>query len=160
MFLARTVTSRRPSTLRLKHYEPKASNLMTSCSTKSAGQGDFGRIAMISLFMLKHLPPKSFFVGIEIGPNDEELFAGRDGTLLLPKSEDHLHYVVRTGQVDGVLWGRTHQTHEIEGCYVRRVDAIEAARYFMHDTPSEIGSCNVRESHDTSVEVREFSRQP
>ncbi len=47
---------------------------------------------------------QELLVGIEIGTNNEELSARPDGTLLLPKGEDHLYYLVRTGQEDGIQW--------------------------------------------------------
>ncbi|KAK4222384.1 hypothetical protein QBC38DRAFT_329441, partial [Podospora fimiseda] len=82
---------------------------------------------------------QEFLVGLETKPNHSSLRSGGpDGTPLLPKTGsgcDHLHYVLQTttyyDQATGSLTDPDRdafQTTEIEGCYVPRSEALDAAR--------------------------------
>ncbi|KAK4160255.1 hypothetical protein QBC43DRAFT_220211 [Cladorrhinum sp. PSN259] len=77
---------------------------------------------------------QEFLVGLEEKPNISSLKAGGpDGTPLLPKNSvcDHLHYVLQTTtHYDQAMDTKddAFQNTEIEGCYIPRSEALNAAR--------------------------------
>lgn len=76
---------------------------------------------------------QEFLVGIDTKGNTEKLPEGADGQLELPKGADHLHYVLQTKIDYNQDRSGDYQTSEIEGCYVKRADAYEAARKALVD---------------------------
>jgi hypothetical protein len=68
---------------------------------------------------------EEFRIGIDTKPNNEALSSTPDGTLELPPGVDHLHYVLQT-MTDYKFDGQAIST-EIEGTYVKRIDAFTAA---------------------------------
>ncbi|KAK3348790.1 hypothetical protein B0T25DRAFT_546520 [Lasiosphaeria hispida] len=76
-----------------------------------------------------HAPAgQEFFVSIDTTPNNEELPADANGKLVLPKGFNHLHYVLQTKTDYNQDKSGAYQSAEIEGCFVRRADALAAAR--------------------------------
>lgn len=71
---------------------------------------------------------QEFIVSIDTTPNNENLPEGADHTLKLPQKSEHLHYVLQTKTDYNQDKSGAFQTTEIEGCYVRRVDALSAAK--------------------------------
>lgn len=70
-----------------------------------------------------------FKVGLDTKPNTEKLPADpKTNTLVLPRGHDHLHYVLQTKIDYNQDKSGAYQTSEIEGCYVKRGDAVAAAR--------------------------------
>jgi hypothetical protein len=70
---------------------------------------------------------QEFLVSIDTTPNNENLPAEGD-KLVLPKGFDHLHYVLQTKVDYNQDKSGAYQTTEIEGCYVKRADAVAAAK--------------------------------
>ncbi|KAK3385651.1 hypothetical protein B0H63DRAFT_186168 [Podospora didyma] len=77
---------------------------------------------------------QEFLVGIDTKPNTENLPSNPETSeLALPKGHDHLHYVLQTKTDYNQDKSGAFQTTEIEGCYVRRADAMAAARQVLDD---------------------------
>ncbi|KAK9492618.1 hypothetical protein V1508DRAFT_141717 [Lipomyces doorenjongii] len=69
-----------------------------------------------------------FTIGVYTTPNNESLLANPDGSIVLPKGAELLHYVVQTTiDYNKDRTGCEQQT-EIEGSYVIRADALAAAK--------------------------------
>jgi hypothetical protein len=69
-----------------------------------------------------------FLTSIDTTPNNESLQANEDGTVALPKGAALLHYVVQTTIDYNKDRSGCVQETEIEGSYVKRADALAAAR--------------------------------
>jgi len=88
-------------------------------------------------------------VGLDTKPNDAGLLLNSDdGTIVLPKDVPHLHYVLQTTVNYNQDRSGAAQSSEIEGCYVRRDEAVEAAKkclsgeqdeYSQYDERSNLG---------------------
>ncbi|KAL2260849.1 hypothetical protein VTK26DRAFT_5031 [Humicola hyalothermophila] len=71
---------------------------------------------------------REFLVGIGTAPNTDSLEAGTGDKVLLPEGHDHLHYVMkRMINYSQDRCGAFH-TCEILGCYLKRDDALVAAK--------------------------------
>lgn len=68
---------------------------------------------------------QDFMVGIDTKPNQEGLHALPDGQMILPNGVDHLHYVLQS--TINYNADRAVST-EIQGAYLKRSDAIDAAK--------------------------------
>jgi hypothetical protein len=96
---------------------------------------------------------QEFIVGIDTKPNTGDLKATPDGSLILPHGADHLHYILQT--MVNYNTDRKANT-EIEGAYVRRNDAIEAARMCLLDeeqTEADFEQFDTRESLNLKTEA-------
>lgn len=71
---------------------------------------------------------QEFFVSIDTTLNTENLCALEDGSMILPHGADHLQYILQT-KID-YRADRTVTT-QVQGAYVKRNDAIEAARWCL-----------------------------
>jgi len=74
---------------------------------------------------------QEFLVSLDTKPNTENLpedVASGDHVLKLPQGFGHLHYVLQTKIDYNQDKSGAFQTTEIEGCYMRRADALSAAR--------------------------------
>jgi len=77
-------------------------------------------------------------VSLDTKPNTEQL--AEDATKhvpMLPKGFDHLHYVLQTKVDYNQDKSGAYQTTEIEGCYVKRADALKAAKNALADMDRE-----------------------
>ncbi|KAH7243884.1 hypothetical protein FSOLCH5_013517 [Fusarium solani] len=69
-----------------------------------------------------------FLIGVDTTPNNESLPANPDGSVMLPKGVESLHYVVQTTiDYNKDRTGCVQET-EIEGSYIHRADAFSAAQ--------------------------------
>jgi hypothetical protein len=88
-----------------------------------------------------------FLVGIDTKPNFEMLLAKPDGSLEMPAGQDHFHYVLQTRiDYNKDRTGAAQRT-EIEGSYLKRSDAFEAARKCL--AKEDFAQYEERESTDT-----------
>jgi len=71
---------------------------------------------------------QEFIISLDTTPNPENLPETEEHTLKFPKGFNHLHYVLQTKTDYNQDKSGAYQTTEIEGCYVRRADAMSAAR--------------------------------
>lgn len=69
-----------------------------------------------------------FTVSLDTTPNNENLPEGENHTVKYPEGFNHLHYVLQTKTDYNQDKSGAYQTTEIEGCYVRRADALSAAK--------------------------------
>jgi hypothetical protein len=69
-----------------------------------------------------------FQIGVRTTPNNESLLANPDGTVVLPKGADLLHYVVQTTIDYNKDRTGCAQEVDIQGSYVLRADALAAAK--------------------------------
>ncbi|KAK4096128.1 hypothetical protein N658DRAFT_501947 [Parathielavia hyrcaniae] len=79
---------------------------------------------------------QEFLIGLDTKPNTESLTAtpeDNSALLQLPPGHDHLHYVLQsqTDYNEDSLRSGSLQTTEIQGCYMRRADALAAARAIL-----------------------------
>ncbi len=88
---------------------------------------------------------QEFLVGLDTKPNTESLPVRPDGdTLLLPSPEDYLHYVLQNRTDFNQDRSGAFQTTEIQGCYVRRTDAIAAAKATLEESREEYAQYDER----------------
>ncbi|EPE04618.1 hypothetical protein F503_06167 [Ophiostoma piceae UAMH 11346] len=93
---------------------------------------------------------QEFFVGIDTTPNQQEFAAGPNGTILLsayPDDNDptqHLHYVVQTEVDYDQERGSDFKAAEIEGCFLHRADAIDAAKVSLKNAGYEFARYDER----------------
>ncbi|KAM7187705.1 hypothetical protein V8F33_011089 [Rhypophila sp. PSN 637] len=93
---------------------------------------------------------QEFLVGIDTKPNTEDLPNGPNNTPLLPRDYTHLHYVIQNKtDYNQDTNNRNYQSSEIEGCYVHRADAIDAAKALLAGDKTEFAQYDER---DTNVE--------
>lgn len=86
-------------------------------------------------------------VGIDTTPNNESLAATADGTICLSTDGPKLlHYVVQTTIDYNTDRTGSVQERDIEGCYVKRTDALVAARECLQAQP--FATCDIRDSED------------
>jgi len=76
---------------------------------------------------------QEFLVGLDTKSNTERLPEGPNGQLQLPKGTDHLHYVLQTKIDYNKDRSGASQSTEIEGCYLKRTDALVAAKKALVD---------------------------
>ncbi|RSL81334.1 hypothetical protein CDV31_017045 [Fusarium ambrosium] len=69
-----------------------------------------------------------FQIGVRTTPNNESLLANPNGTVVLPKGADVLHYVVQTTVDYNKDRTGCAQEADIQGSYVLRADALAAAK--------------------------------
>ncbi|CAH0039311.1 unnamed protein product [Clonostachys rhizophaga] len=77
---------------------------------------------------------QEFLVRIDTKLNIEDLPALPDGSLRLPRGTDHLHFIVQTQikyTADRAI------SSEIQGAYLKRNDALEAAKWCLLDESSD-----------------------
>jgi len=75
---------------------------------------------------------QEFYVGIDTTPNNASLSAdAATHEPLLPKGIDHLQYVMQNQTDYNRDRSGAAQSSEIEGCYVHRADAINAAKRLL-----------------------------
>lgn len=84
-----------------------------------------------------------FQVGIKTTPNNESLLSNPDGTIVLPKGAELLHYVVQTTIDYNKDRTGCEQEAEIEGSYSLRADALAAAKKCLE--PADYAEYDVRE---------------
>ncbi|VUC28258.1 unnamed protein product [Clonostachys rosea] len=85
---------------------------------------------------------QEFFVAIDTKLNIEDLPALPDGSLLLPRGTDHLHFIIQTQ----IKYSADRSfSSEIQGAYLKRNDAVEAARW-----------CLLGESSDPKSDYAQF----
>ncbi|KAK3317352.1 hypothetical protein B0T19DRAFT_290281 [Cercophora scortea] len=90
-----------------------------------------------------------FLVGIDTKPNTESLPNGPDSTPLLPRDYTHLHYVLQNKTDYNQDKSGAYQSSEIEGCYVYRADAVNAALALLAPDKAEFAQYDERTSvHD------------
>jgi hypothetical protein len=89
-----------------------------------------------------------FLVGIDTKPNTESLPAGPNDTLAMPEGHDHLHYVLHNRTDYKQDKSGAGQTTEIQGCYVRREDAVAAAKAALEKGREEYAQYDEREDGD------------
>jgi hypothetical protein len=88
---------------------------------------------------------QEFLVGLDTKPNTESLPAGPSGdTLLLPSPHDHLHYVLQNRTDFNQDRSGAYQTTEIQGCYVRKADAVAAAKATLEELREEFAQYDER----------------
>lgn len=89
---------------------------------------------------------QEFLVGIDTKPNTESLPSGPDHTPLLPRDYNHLHYVIQTKtDYNQDTKNPNYQTSEVEGCYVHRADALDAAKNLLAADKSEFAQYDERD---------------
>ncbi|KXX75640.1 hypothetical protein MMYC01_208002 [Madurella mycetomatis] len=93
-----------------------------------------------------------FLVGLAAKPNTGSLPAGTDGTLLLPKGIDHLHYVLQNKTDYNQDRSDTYQTTEIVGCYLQRAEALAAAKAVLRADCREYAQYDERDDMDQAGE--------
>lgn len=92
-----------------------------------------------------------FLVGIDTTPNNESLPAapsgtGNEDTVVLPTGTDHLHYLLQTVvDYNRDRSGSVSETH-IEGCYLFRSTALDAARSCLAGRRDEFAQYDERDS--------------
>lgn len=105
---------------------------------------------------------QEFLVGIDTTPNDQELAAGPDGTVRLsayPEDDvgvhpdHHLHYVLQTKVDYDQDRSGAYQSTNIEGCFERRADALDAARASLRNTGYDFAQYDERDSPALAGEV-------
>ncbi|KAF4459024.1 hypothetical protein FALBO_14224 [Fusarium albosuccineum] len=69
---------------------------------------------------------QAFLVSVHVAPNNESLLMQADGSVILPRGIESLHYVVRVTFYN-IDRADCEQETEIEGTYARRADACAAA---------------------------------
>ncbi|CAM1504796.1 Fc.00g023870.m01.CDS01 [Cosmosporella sp. VM-42] len=75
-----------------------------------------------------------FLIGIDTTPNNDSLSANADGSFILPLGVEFLHYVLQTTiDYNQDRTGCIQETN-IEGSFVHRADAFEAARDCLDPT--------------------------
>ncbi|PKS08699.1 hypothetical protein jhhlp_004752 [Lomentospora prolificans] len=78
-----------------------------------------------------------FNVSLDTKPNTEKLPTGENDEPKLPPGSDHLHYVLQT-QIDyNKDRNGAEQTTEVQGTYVRRADAMIAAKGLLNKSDYE-----------------------
>jgi hypothetical protein len=94
---------------------------------------------------------QEFLVGIDTKPNNENLPAAADGSkrLVLPKGT-HLHYVMQTKIDYNADRAGGIQSTEIEGTYIKRADAIEAAKRCLVDDEVQVSDYAQYDVRDTT----------
>lgn len=97
---------------------------------------------------------QEFHVGLDTKPNTESLPAGPNDTLQLPAGHDHLHYVLLNRTDYNQDKSGAFQTTEILGCYVRRADALAAAKAALQEDKQEYAQ------YDERDEIEEGSDWP
>lgn len=95
---------------------------------------------------------QEFIVGLDTKPNTESLPAGPDDTPLLPGGSDHLHYVLQNRTDYNQDKSGAYQTTEIEGCYVRRADALAAAKAVLQADREEYAQYDERDDAEEDGE--------
>ncbi len=111
------------------------------------------------LVYAKAFAGQEFAVGIDTTPNDQEFAAGPNGTILLsayPDASDpaqHLHYVLQTEVDYDQEPGSKFKTTEIEGCYLHRADAIDAAKASLKNSGIEFAQYEERKDLGTTEDV-------
>ncbi len=94
-------------------------------------------------------------VGLDTKPNDAGLVVNSDdGTIVLHKDVPHLHYVLQTTVDYNQDRSGAAQSSEIEGCYVRREEAVEAAKKCLTGDKNEYSQYDERSSLGEDEEVR------
>lgn len=102
------------------------------------------------LVFAKAFAGQEFLVGLDTKPNSEGLPAGPDGGVVLPRGEDHLHYVLQTKVDYHQDRSGAYQTTEIEGCYAKRADAVASAAKCLEDDKANFAQYDERRSLDTA----------
>lgn len=69
-----------------------------------------------------------FLVSVHVAPNNESLLMHTDGSVILPRGVESLHYVVQTTVDYNIDRTDCVQETQIEGTYARRADACAAAQ--------------------------------
>ena len=106
---------------------------------------------------------QEFFVGIDTTPNAQEFAAGPNGTILLsayPDDNDptqHLHYVVQTEVDYDQERGSNFKAAEIEGCFLHRADAVDAAKVSLKNAGFDFAQYDERPNLEPAADV---SRPP
>jgi hypothetical protein len=135
---AKTFAFRFLDTLRYKP-EDFVEYAIHSSSTEEWGHGDG------VLVYAKAPAGQVFLVSIQATPNDEKLLMDSNGGLLMPKGIPSLHYVMQTTiDYNKDRTGCVQET-QIEGTFIHRADAYEAARklldpvdYADYNTPEKL----------------------
>lgn len=93
---------------------------------------------------------QEFLLGIDTKPNTESLpSGGPDHTPLLPRDYTHLHYVIQQKtDYNQDSKNSNYQASEIEGCYVHRADAVDAARALLAGERAEFAQYDERDGED------------
>ncbi|KAK4445881.1 hypothetical protein QBC34DRAFT_412399 [Podospora aff. communis PSN243] len=92
---------------------------------------------------------QAFTVSLDTTPNNESLPEGENQTLEFPKGFNHLHYVLQTKIDYNQDKSGAYQTTEIEGCYVRRADALSAAKVALAEMDKQgFSQYDERDSED------------
>lgn len=95
---------------------------------------------------------QEFHVGIDTKPNTESLPSGPDNKPLLPRDYTHFHYVMENKTDYNQDRSGAYQSTEIEGCYVYRGDAINAAKNLLAGDRAEFAQYDERDSTDEEGE--------
>lgn len=96
---------------------------------------------------------QEFLIGLDTKPNTESLPAVPLGdTLLLPAGHDHLHYVLHNRTDYNQDKSGAYQTTEIQGCYVRRDQALAAAKEVLREARQEFAQYDEREEEEPEAE--------
>uniref|UniRef100_A0A8H7K7Y9 Uncharacterized protein n=1 Tax=Bionectria ochroleuca TaxID=29856 RepID=A0A8H7K7Y9_BIOOC len=85
---------------------------------------------------------QEFFVRIDTKLSIEDLPASPDGSLLLPRGTDHLHFIIQT-QIN--YSANRAVSSEIQGAHLKRNDALEAAIW-----------CLLEGSADSKIDCAQF----
>lgn len=88
---------------------------------------------------------QELLVGIDTKSNTESLPSGPDNKPLLPRDYTHLHYVMQNKTDYNQDKSGAFQSTEIEGCYVHRGDAINAAKNLLAADKAEFAQYDERD---------------
>lgn len=81
---------------------------------------------------------QEFVISIDTTPNNENLPEGEGDSVRLPPNHDSLHYVLQTKTDYNQDRSGAFQSTEIEGCYVNRTNAYEAAKKALSGMDKEV----------------------
>lgn len=93
-----------------------------------------------------------FLVGLDTKPNTESLPAGPGDTPDMPDGRKGLHYVLQNSTDYNQDKSGAYQTSEIRGCYVRRDDALAAAKAALRADRDEYAQYDERNSDESESE--------
>ncbi|KAK3312643.1 hypothetical protein B0H66DRAFT_378376 [Apodospora peruviana] len=125
------------------HYEPDDFESYAVKTPENSESWSYGDGVIV---FAKAPAGQEFLVGIDTKPNTESLPAGREEVPILPKGCTHLHYVMQNTTDYNQDKSGAYQSSEIEGCYVHRKDAIDAAKALLAADKGEFAQYDERDS--------------
>ena len=96
---------------------------------------------------------QKLLVGLLTTPNNERLRARPNGTIEMPQGTNHLHYVLQSKVDYNQDRSGAAQETEIEGCYLRREEAIKAARECLSQSREEFDQYDERQNLGSAEDV-------